>query len=437
MNRYEYLQTVQGQLSLYRQRAYNKMWMSIEQEPKSKKGISAKDKDSFQNKIVDYLKKYHRRGYRSKVAVQFRFAVTGKTPPPVQTLVKNYMDLICKPINGSKIGRKYLLLEDDRLVRALFASYYFAEEPEKPSIEIKISSYRDFLQDMQLIDKIQNNGFAEDEVYPYTGMEEKYSGNSFSWIKDDEDDFNDPLEELNDWRLHKEENVKIAGKKGYKAMENMMIWEVQKKLLKISDYQLGNAFALLNMHSKQPNDSYPNTLFNTFGEIYKSYIDILPICLDLSHIPLEKGETNQFKEKVKKRIKDFKKRYPILMPLLTPVKAIIFLTRPDFKIIFDYDNLARKILPIIVDEMQPPTTLGQYIDTEEIPDTKIKEELAERKKKIAGIKTSVISYQVIELPRTADDPKEGRVRLFLGDGTSYECYWDKITGYLREWADSI
>ena len=300
MNRYEYLQTVQGQLILYRQRAYRKIWISIEQEPKSKKSICAKEQEFFQNKIDEYLKKNHRRGYRSKVAVQFRFTVTSKTPPQVQTLVKNYMDLICKPIDSSKIRRKYLLLEDDRLVRALFANYYLAEASEKPRIEIKIGSYRDFLQDMQLTDKIHGNNFAEDEGYPNTKTRGIYSDNSFPWHQEGNDTFRDPWEELNDWRQHKEENEKIAGKRGYQAMEKMMIGEVQKKLLKISDYQLGNAYALLKIHGTQPNNSYPNPLLSTFGEIYKNYIDILPICLDLSHIPLKEGETNEFKEKAKK-----------------------------------------------------------------------------------------------------------------------------------------
>ena len=68
---------------------------------------------------------------------------------------------------------------------------------------------------------------------------------------------------------------------------------------------------------------------------------------------------------------------------------------------------------------------------------KIKKEIAERKKKIAGIKTAVVGYQVIELPRTQEDPTNGKVRLFLGNGTSYESYWDMITGYIREWKDYI
>lgn len=437
MNRYEYLQTVRGQLNLYRRRTTRKIWISIEQEPKSKKSISVEEEVFFQKKIIEYLQKYNRRGYRSKVAIQFRFTVTDKNPPQLQTLVKNYMDLICKPVDGSKIRRKYLLLEDDRLVRALFVGYHIVERREKSRIDIEIGSYNDFLQDMQLIDKIENDNFVEDEDDFCTSTYDKYKSNGLPWNQDDEDGFSEPFQELYDWRQHKIEHEKVAGKKGYRAMERMMIGEAQKKLLKISDRQLGNAYALLNLHSTQSRTTYPNPLLDRFGDIYKGYIDLLPICLDLSHIPLHRGESKIFKEQTKNSIKEFKKQYPILIPLLTPVKAMIFITRPDFYIVFDCDNLARKIMPIIVDEMQPPTSQWLSLDLDETVDKKIKEELAKRQKRLAGIKTSIVSYQVIDLPRTPEDPKEGRVRLFLGDGTNHENYWDMIMSYLDDWADSV
>ena len=47
---------------------------------------------------------------------------------------------------------------------------------------------------------------------------------------------------------------------------------------------------------------------------------------------------------------------------------------------------------------------------------------------------SVTAYQVIELPRTPQDPPEGVLRLALG-AVSHQSWWDRATDYVDKWTE--
>jgi hypothetical protein len=99
----------------------------------------------------------------------------------------------------------------------------------------------------------------------------------------------------------------------------------------------------------------------------------------------------------------------------------------------DLDNFALATLPIAHEVLRPHIALHllspHYQDEAE---TTWRIEALTRLKSVNA--QSVSAYQVIELPRSAQDPKKGSCALALSSYT-YRSWWDHATSYLDETFD--
>src|SRR5262245_31931739 len=96
MKRSDYLETRQGQAHERLARSLDKIYLHIEQEPKSKNGITLAEQREFRKQVKDYLKKSSRRPFRGDIILEIDFQTTEDNPPALQTLTKNYLDLLHK-----------------------------------------------------------------------------------------------------------------------------------------------------------------------------------------------------------------------------------------------------------------------------------------------------------------------------------------------------
>ena len=94
----------------------------------------------------------------------------------------------------------------------------------------------------------------------------------------------------------------------------------------------------------------------------------------------------------------------------------------------DLDNIALTALPIAHEVLRPhiePHLLAPSWHEE--PEPWVEEALARLKSVNAR---SVRAYQVIELPRSPQDPPEGTLRLALGPHSYHGSWWDHAATYL-------
>lgn len=153
-----------------------------------------------------------------------------------------------------------------------------------------------------------------------------------------------------------------------------------------------------------------------------------PFTLPLSALPRATGEAEDFTRLIRDRLEEFRSRLPLFRTLLTPV-TLTFLVIPP-KQGKDLDNIAFTALPIAHDVLRPhiaPHLLAPSYRGE--PDPRHEEALARLKSVNAQ---SVAAYQVIELPRTPQDPPEGTLHLALGPHSYHGSWWDHASTYLSD-----
>ena len=88
-----------------------------------------------------------------------------KTPPVIYKLPKNYLDLMEKPRPDSGIIRQSLLFKNDRQVKGLIARYHFDCPFDEPQVWVRAEAFRDFLADVELIDRIRRDDFEDKDSF--------------------------------------------------------------------------------------------------------------------------------------------------------------------------------------------------------------------------------------------------------------------------------
>ena len=151
-----------------------------------------------------------------------------------------------------------------------------------------------------------------------------------------------------------------------------------------------------------------------------------PFTLPLPTLPRATGEAEDFARLIRDRMEEFRSRLPLFRTLLTPVTLTFLVIPPEQG--KDLDNIALTALPIAHDVFRPhiaPHLLAPSYRGE--PDPRHEEALARLKSVNAQ---SVRAYQVIELPRTPQDPPEGTLHLALGPHSHHGSWWDHAATYL-------
>lgn len=427
MKRSDYLNTIEGQLSIRRKRQLNALYFMLDgQEPKSKNAISTSEKIAFQSTILKDLKRLNRRHFRAPIALECDFTPAENDPPAIHTLPKNYLDLLAKPVPGVNSNWKRLVFDDDRKVRYLAVKYRIRAERPEPGISLKVAPYRDFVADMALLHKVENNSLetVSDALY--------HRRSSITWenlTKDDEDRHdNDAIGRLREHESNKLFWIRKYGKNVYEAWHEMYMMEVQNHLLKTLALSPSSLIHLLSPLFLDLPEKYEDIL-----SISRSNIIGPPVTIDLKHSDLKQGESSQYKAFVKETIAAFKKEHNILFPLRTKVGITILFQPPAARSI-DLDNLARRIVPFVNDELKPPSSLLLTVDAERGGDPKLRKWFIEKKNALKRMpKHSITHYQVVQMPRLTKDSEHGFVRLLLEPGEQIKTLWAKMEDLIDRW----
>jgi hypothetical protein len=143
-SRSEFTNSARAELFAYRKRKMTRIHLYLELDAQSKKRLNTGSLDQqFTSEVAKALEEQGRHApYRVPVAIRMHFHVgLERTPPQIHQLPKHYLDLLQTPIASRAPDRRPLLLQDDRLVQALFCSYSFAdEEPSGPFMTFEVTT---------------------------------------------------------------------------------------------------------------------------------------------------------------------------------------------------------------------------------------------------------------------------------------------------------
>jgi hypothetical protein len=153
-----------------------------------------------------------------------------------------------------------------------------------------------------------------------------------------------------------------------------------------------------------------------------------PLALPLPGLPRAPGESRDFARLIRARLEEFLSYWPLFSSLLVPVTLTFLVVPPEQG--KDLDNIALTALPIAHEVLRPhiePLLLASYYRND--PPQPWRDEALARLRSVND--RSVMAYQVIELPRSPQDPPEGMLRLALGRH-SYQSWWEHAASYLGE-----
>lgn len=148
-----------------------------------------------------------------------------------------------------------------------------------------------------------------------------------------------------------------------------------------------------------------------------------PYAFELGAIPEATGDTLTFKVRIREQMSERKQRNPDLFPLRVIVGVtLLYFESGQGK---DLDNLVRTVLPILLDELQPPSEEQPYLR----PDTATGETAAYRQ----NHRSSDVQFiEAISLDTLPPGIEPGTAFLLLSSGWRHNSWWEDASRYVDE-----
>jgi hypothetical protein len=433
VDRGKYRQTRRGQASAMLKRRLRRFGFMIDQEPQSK-NIRPVDAVAFQKALLAQLVASEQSAYTGPVFLQMEFFTKSKTPPAIYKLPKNYLDLMETPRDDSGIDRQNLLYRNDRQVKSLVVRYHLDGPFEHPQIWVRAEPFRHFMADVELVERVGRDDFADDGYsWRGSGSEEFREGPFHSDDSWDDDDF----DRLVEFEREKESWLRVMSNDAYEAQRHMMRMTVQRDHLRRTDRSICRGVLATFQDLPRTKDLPHEDMMTRLAALTRNMTLGEPFALELHHAPHRKGDSEAFDKALRTALNDFKTKHPFLFPLSSLLSVTILMVPPEGggK---DLDNLVRLILPALHEIWAPPSHIVHALKTKTLKDQKL---LAFWESERAALpkepKHSITEYRVFEIPRFPDDPKDGLVRLAVGEGMTPVRFREEIEDFLNRWRDVV
>jgi len=421
----DFLDSVKGRLFAYRKRKKRvfEFWWS--EKLQSKKSASPKLNQQFQNELIKQMETYQRKGpFTGALMVEMQFWAGSRNSPEVHTLAKHYLDLLQKPVPGIALKRSRILVRDDAQIEFLSCSYNarIAED----GLRLRARRLSDFFEDLEL----------------YTDLANGNVGSRFEF-EDERDDQHEQMrressiEHYFDFCKHKGAYSARFGKETAENME--LIWkrDAQEAVLSNRRLQLRTVASLLRpRYGRLRKHPEFQSIFAATSRMVRSVYERPFISVDFGARAVKKGESAEFRERVRQGLMKAKGRTLLLYPLLAPCGITVLYLPPRDASKIDLDNLVREsIIPAVHEILQPPATPRDFLL--QVNRGKSDPHLAEMLERYKGApKFHITGYQVFALPRMSEDPANGNVRPVLHGGDMWQTTWEVLDSALNNWEDS-
>jgi hypothetical protein len=428
MRRGEYANTRRAQLSSLRDRHFRRLLLSVEQQPQSKK-INERDAVAFQIALLSQLESRGQAAYRGDVFLQFEFVSGSKTPPAIYSLPKNYLDLMENPRPGSGITRKRLLYSNDRQVKALIVRYRIGGNDTGPEVRVRAEPFRDFMADVELVERITRNDFADDDRLGWRRVRYDATNGPFEGEVSARDEFR----QLAEFESQKEDYLQLLGEEGCEAQHFIMRQSAQQEFLAAQDRFTCSSLLAMFQHYAKTRKLPSNDPRSEILEASRNQMIRPPLMVELHHAPHRTGDSQRFEADLEAALSKFKDRYAVLFPLATPLSITVLMVPPagGGK---DLDNLARLVLPKLHEIWSPPSNFVHAACSSRHGELSSHWQ-AERDLLPRQQQQSVAEYRIFSIPRLPNDPPDGLVRLAVGSGFLPVEFREGIDNFIHKWHD--
>jgi hypothetical protein len=114
----DYLRSAKAQFGHYRYQQRESFHVWWDGEPRSK-SAPLQDQLDFQRQVLAALTAAERTAFRGRVLLRLTFSTTERDAPHLQSLARNYLDLLQRPLPELGPAQPRLALRDDRQVEVL------------------------------------------------------------------------------------------------------------------------------------------------------------------------------------------------------------------------------------------------------------------------------------------------------------------------------
>ena len=392
----------------------------VEGEPRRKSPMQAPALD-FQRQVLDAMQSYRRYPFTGPVALDLHFRATRRNPPSIHHAAKNALDLLGPALPGNeRPRRRSVLYRDDRQVKFLYVSLDQAWHRDSPGTPQPGSTFiaarraHDVTTEFRMAYRISRERYDDEEESPF-------------WVPRLPDD-PDPAW-LADPGPHATELRRFLAK----AARFDYVTELQEATLRRTGAVLTAGLSMyLEDHAWTRERPDLAAIFEKSHAGSRELLLSGPFALPLSGLPRASGQTDEFTRQIRASLEGFRSSWPLFASLVVPVTLTLLVIPP--KQGKDLDNLALTTLPIAHEVFRPhiaPHLLSPYYQDDG-------QQPAWRTEALARLKSvnaqSVSAYQVIELPRSAQDPDEGLLRLALSSYT-HRSWWDHAASYVEDTFD--
>jgi hypothetical protein len=405
----------------------------LEQQPQSK-NIKTADAIAFQRAVLERLEAAGQSAYWGDIFLQMDFYSSAKDPPAINRLPKNYLDLLGKPRDDSGIERTHLLYRDDRQVKALIVRYHLRERGSKPGVWVTAEPFRDFLADVDLVERISRDDFESDGGWWRGSLMNDFRDGPFH--RDEYCD-RDGFRDLAEFERDRESLLRHLGYDAFESQRQMMRMTAHEEHLRETERLICSGVLRAFQNTPKTKAGTHNAFLNRLAFQTRNMTLGSPFTLELNHAPHRKGDNAAFDAALRTALNGFKKRYRYLFPLASTLNVTILMIPPrgGGK---DLDNLVTLIVPALHEIWAPPSSFAHAYNTNNIEDASIREHWENARNELPkALKHSITEYRAFALPRLPDDPEDGFVRLAVGGGMRPVRFREEIDDYLRKWEDIV
>jgi hypothetical protein len=380
-------------------------------EPQRKRRRGAEDLDrTFQSATAEQLARQRLHGWpAAPLSLDLSFTTRSTQPAAVHTYVKHYQDLL--EAGGTGEGHAPRLYRDDRQVKMLFVQAWNARRADvDPGIQIKCRPRRHVVAEFESAHRLGYQEHLDD-------------------ARDDE------FDEFSDGHFSSGAQGRLAGL-SVDLAELLAILDrrrLQESLLRANDNSLAS---FLTLHAAELLTDKPGPAIRRLLRLgsdgdagrprlprARTWLDML-IRVPLPGLPTRHGESGRFRESVIAACDAFRERHPHLRPLFAPLRITLLVVPPTQG--KDLDNVIRTVVggvhAVLAPEPWPITReMADHLGVSH------QSSVYER-----HVTSSVSSYQVIELARSAEDPPEGSLSMVLGSGDSLYSVWAEAEHFVDE-----
>lgn len=356
---------------------------SIQQKPKSKKIRKSEAK-----RFREELSKAISQKFNNDICVILTFCSTQRNTPQTHKLVKNYMDLMHKPMSKIDTLSQIAFVDDDQVAylhaQHFYGNDFLSEEEKKeiqPSISIRIFPMDYFNEMMSFVYRYCQKPIIQEPDFDETKLSETLQS--------------------------------CKGKKGFEFVDDDMI-----EAAKATDKML-NQWDVLDFFNISIFDIIPiwkeqeNPLFAIPGDY--NFFNMKIMSINIPKIPTLEGEFSVFKENLKIEIETFRDSVKNMKELQIPI-AMKFVYFPPEGHSKDMDNVVLETIPKIISILRPPRMVQK--------DSSFAEHLV-----------GVNEYEIIRMKPNVHCPN-GSLFFLVRDAFKFKNLWDEGLDLLKNIVES-